>query len=74
MNCDHSASTDCSAQYLCHCLQVTETAVVDAIVSLDLRSVRDVRRHTGAGEGCTCCHDRLRQVLEQVRCPSAACA
>jgi bacterioferritin-associated ferredoxin len=72
MDCDRSACTDCSAKYICHCLQVTEAAVADAISALDLRTLRDVRRHTGAGEGCTCCHERIRIVLEQVRCEAAA--
>jgi bacterioferritin-associated ferredoxin len=74
MDCGFSSCTDCSAKVLCHCLQVTETAVVDAISALDLRTLRDVRRHTGAGEGCTCCHERIRIVLEQVRCEPVSCA
>jgi bacterioferritin-associated ferredoxin len=67
MNCQPSACTDCPAKVVCACLQITEAAVADAIAALDLRTLRDVRRHTGAGEGCTCCHDRLRVVLQQVR-------
>jgi bacterioferritin-associated ferredoxin len=73
MDCDRSPCTDCHAHFICHCLQVTEAAVVDAVVTLGLRTVRDIRRQTGAGEGCTCCHDRLRQVLEQVHCETAVC-
>lgn len=72
MDCDRSTCTDCAAKYICHCLQVTEATVVDAIAALNLRTLRDVHRHTGAGEGCTCCHERIRIVLEQVRCDAAA--
>jgi bacterioferritin-associated ferredoxin len=46
-------------------LQVTETEVVAAITTLEIRTLREVRRHTGAGEGCTACHQRLRQLLER---------
>jgi bacterioferritin-associated ferredoxin len=73
MDCERSPCTDCRGHFICDCLQITEAAVVDAIVNLDLRTVRDIRRQTGAGEGCTYCHERLRQVLDQVRCEPVAC-
>ena len=48
MEFGHPPCSDCPAKVLCRCLQVTEEAVVDAITSLDLRTIRDVRRHTGS--------------------------
>jgi bacterioferritin-associated ferredoxin len=63
----------CPTRVVCHCLQITETALLDAIQTLDLQTIKDVRRHTGAGDGCTCCHGRLRRCLEQVRCAPASC-
>jgi bacterioferritin-associated ferredoxin len=55
----------CSGRVICPCLGVTEDAVRDAVVTLGLRSVHDVRAATGAGDGCTACHRRLRQLLER---------
>lgn len=55
----------CPGQYLCNCLQVTEERVVEAVVTLGLRNVREISEHTGAGGGCTCCHARLRQVIQE---------
>jgi NAD(P)H-nitrite reductase large subunit len=53
---------------------VTEATLVEKITTLDLRTLREVRRHTGAGEGCTCCHAEILRCLEQL-CPKrAACA
>jgi bacterioferritin-associated ferredoxin len=49
---------------VCRCLKVTEAAVVDAIVTLGLRTVKELRTATGAGDGCTCCHRELRELLE----------
>ena len=49
---------------VCRCLKVTEGTIVDAIVSLGLRTVKDVKRATGAGDGCTCCHSQIREYLE----------
>ena len=55
----------CPARMVCHCLQITEDVVLTALETLNIRSVSDLRQHTGAGEGCTACHRRLRQYLEQ---------
>jgi bacterioferritin-associated ferredoxin len=46
-------------------LQVTESEVVTAITALEVRTLREVRRHTGAGDGCNGCHRRLRQLLDR---------
>jgi bacterioferritin-associated ferredoxin len=72
--CTPEACSGCPLKVVCRCLQITEAAVVDAITSLDLRTLREVRRHTGAGEGCTCCHGALRDYLEQHAPARAACA
>jgi bacterioferritin-associated ferredoxin len=56
---------------ICHCLQVTEDMLRGALATLELRSLRDLREATGAGDGCTACHRRLRQILDESRasCP-----
>ena len=58
-------SIGCSHQFVCRCLRVTETAVVEAIEALGLQSVKEVRQHTGAGDGCTCCHAKIRNLIEK---------
>ena len=55
---------DCSTRVICHCLQVTEETVVDALASLGVTTLRELRQHTGAGDGCTACHHVLRQYLK----------
>jgi len=52
-------------------LKVTEGAIVDAIITLGLSSVRHVSATTGAGEGCTCCHSHIRELLEVHAQPAA---
>jgi assimilatory nitrate reductase electron transfer subunit len=54
----------CPDRIVCRCLKVTEGAIVDAIVTLGLATVKDVRKATGAGDGCTCCHREIRAILE----------
>jgi bacterioferritin-associated ferredoxin len=59
-NCD-----TCPGQVLCHCLQITEDAVTEAVSLFGLTTVTEIRERTGAGDGCTACHRRLRLVLKQ---------
>ena len=61
-------SRDCSTcpgRMICHCLQVTEEAIVQAIDTLGLTTVKEIRTCTGAGDGCTACHRRLVKYLER---------
>jgi bacterioferritin-associated ferredoxin len=46
--------------------------LIEALTTLSLRSVTEVRQHTGAGEGCTACHATLRQYIEEYVYPSAS--
>jgi bacterioferritin-associated ferredoxin len=50
---------------VCLCLQVTEEMLLEALAVLDLRTLQEVRQHTGAGDGCTACHRRLGGYLER---------
>ena len=67
---------DCSKctddKMICSCLQITETDLCNALATLDLKSVRDIRIHTGAGEGCTSCHTALHLHLEAHRYAAAS--
>ena len=57
---------------VCTCLQVTERQLLDTLAGTPACSLRDLRRTIGAGDGCTACHDLLRQYLEadaQPSCP-----
>jgi NAD(P)H-nitrite reductase large subunit len=70
--CTPESCLNCPGRIVCRCLQVTESVLVEALTTLNLRTVRDVRRHTGAGDGCTACHRRLKQYLEQYAYSSAS--
>jgi len=61
----------CPDRIVCRCLKVTEGTIVEAIATLGLRTVKEVRAATGAGDGCTCCHQQIRAYLE-VDAPAAA--
>jgi NAD(P)H-nitrite reductase large subunit len=61
----------CPDRIVCRCLKVTEGTIVEAITSLGLRTVKDVRVTTSAGDGCTCCHKQIR-VLIETHAPSTA--
>ncbi len=58
-----SLPTDRCSLVVCRCLQVSEDQVLEALATRDIRTVKDIRRHTGAGDGCTACHQRLAEYL-----------
>jgi bacterioferritin-associated ferredoxin len=67
------ACTGCPDRIVCRCLQVTEAMLVEAIATHELLTLKDVRRHTGAGDGCTCCHNLIKRYLtEQAQSSSSA--
>lgn len=56
--------TGCSSRLVCRCLQVTEDVLLSAIQE-GCVTVKDLRRHTGAGGGCTACQRTLRSYIER---------
>ena len=56
----HANSTD---RVICHCLNVKESAIVDAIAVTGAETVRDVIGTTTAGSGCNACHCRIRELI-----------
>jgi bacterioferritin-associated ferredoxin len=69
-SCTHEHCDDCPDKIVCRCLQVTETQVIRMIERLELRTVLDVKKYTGAGDGCTSCHAKLMEYLEKYSCTS----
>lgn len=61
--CDGSRCGGCPGDFVCHCLKITEDMVLDAVEG-GARSVRDLRRQIGAGDGCMACHRRLSAYIE----------
>ena len=68
----HSVS-DCSEAMICHCLEVSESTVADAVAICGLMTVKEVCRETGAGGGCTACHARIRELLRKTTQTVPAC-
>jgi bacterioferritin-associated ferredoxin len=55
---------------VCRCLGVRESHIREAVASGTVRSIRDLRFLTGAGDGCMACHRRLRDLIEYHRADS----
>ena len=68
-DCDRCQAAD--GPVVCHCLGVTEDELVAALTNHGLRTVRDVRRHTGAGTGCNGCHRRIEVYIQSYSSSSA---
>lgn len=77
MDREHSSeacSADCGLRYVCRCLRVTEDVLVKAFATQDIQTLRDIRRHTGAGDGCMACHRRLASYLDRHAVPDMLAA
>ena len=66
------ASTRCpdsraigSDKVVCSCLRVTAAELTEAMDSCEIRTLKDIRRETGAGSGCMVCHRLLKKYLER---------
>jgi len=69
-----SCSADCGLHLICRCLRVTERVLVEAFTAGDIRTLKDIRRHTGAGDGCMACHRRLKSYLDRYTVPQTLAA
>jgi len=45
-------------------MQVTEADLVALIVNRGISDLRELRHHTGAGDGCMACRRRLQSYLD----------
>ena len=52
------------ARYVCACLRITERELLSTLASANIRTLRDLRRTIGAGDGCTACHPTLQRYLD----------
>lgn len=50
---------------ICHCLNVTENEIRQAIAEHDPQSIRGVSQACGAGAGCMSCHRHIRRMLNE---------
>ena len=58
--------------FVCTCLRITERELLGTLTQPDVRTLRDLRRAIGAGDGCTACHPVLQRYLDaggQPSCP-----
>jgi bacterioferritin-associated ferredoxin len=63
---------ECQVQVICRCLRVTEAEVIQVVTRMELRTIKEICREIGAGDGCTCCHPQLQECLEKYSCASMA--
>lgn len=63
--CCSSACATRSDKIVCACLRVTAAELTEALATREIRTLKDLRCQTGAGDGCMACHRLLRRYLEQ---------
>lgn len=68
-----SCPNACSGSHgdlVCRCLGVTEEEVIHAISRFEIRTVKEIRLKTGAGDGCNACHKKLSMYLSLYGSPA----
>jgi bacterioferritin-associated ferredoxin len=45
--------------YVCACMRLTHADLIEAVAAGTIQTLADLRRQTGAGDGCMACHRRL---------------
>ena len=71
-DCTGDFSLENDSGFLCHCFQLTREAVLEAIVSRDIQTLKDLQRCTGAGDACRACLRRLEEFLRTRSYPSSS--
>ena len=67
MDCDGlTVSTDARKAYVCACMRLTHADLVNTLAEQAVATLTELRRQTGAGDGCMACHRRLQCYLAQV--------
>lgn len=64
--CSQEHCSSCPDRVVCRCLNVTETQIIQAITTRDVHTIRELKRLTNAGDGCTCCHTQLQEYLDRI--------
>ncbi len=54
-------------ELVCECFGVTDEQIRREVNDNNLRTVEDVTHYTKAGGGCGLCHDRIEQIIAEVR-------
>ena len=66
MSCSDPAGPrppDSGDAMVCSCLQISKCQLLATLAGGRIQTLRDLRRATGAGDGCTACHAALRGYL-----------
>jgi len=54
-------------EVVCECFGVTDLEIRRAIMESNLRTVEEVTNFTKAGGGCGNCHERIQEIIQEVR-------
>ena len=55
------------AQLVCHCFGIHAVLIEEVVSSNRLSTLEDVTNYTKAGGGCTSCHEKIEEILDQIK-------
>ncbi len=60
-------SKEDEGEVVCECFGVTDKQIEEAVRENKLTTVEEVTNYTKAGGGCETCHEKVREIIDQVR-------
>jgi len=63
-HCTRKGCSVCPKRLVCECVNLTEADLLEALTNREIKTIKDIRRLTGAGDGCNACHKLLKTYLE----------
>ena len=71
MNYRGQAPVASDGEVVCECFGVTDRQIEKAVRDNNLKTVEDVTNYTKAGGGCGNCHERIREIINEVNLSAA---
>lgn len=71
MNYRGEAPVASDGEVVCECFGVTDRQIEKAVRENNLKTIEDVTNYTKAGGGCGNCHERIREIINEVNLKAA---
>ncbi|RJP37253.1 MAG: Fe-S cluster assembly protein NifU [Desulfobacteraceae bacterium] len=71
MNYRGEAPVASDGEVVCECFGVTDRQIEKAVRDNNLKTVEDITNYTKAGGGCGNCHERIREIINEVNLSAA---
>jgi len=65
-NYRHEPEKESKGEIICECFGITDVEIKRAVSENSLKTVEDVTDYTKAGGGCENCHEKIREIIDEI--------